>query len=210
MVKRWSIFIIGMNILAIGIILNTKSLLGVGAINTIPYALSNILNISLGTMTTTVYIVFIMIQLILIRKIDIQIMMQLPFSFIFGFFIDFYDSLLDIQPDTIYMQFTLLTLAIILTALGAYLMIKGNIVLNSADGIVYTISQVYQKDFGLVKNIFDIVSIILTSIVCLTMKGYIIGIGIGTVLSAVFIGRCVTLYQNIENRILHKINEQKG
>lgn len=210
MVKRWSIFIIGMNILAIGIILNTKSLLGVGAINTIPYALSNILNISLGTMTTTVYIVFIMIQLILIRKIDIQIMMQLPFSFIFGFFIDFYDSLLDIQPDTIYMQFTLLTLAIILTALGAYLMIKGNIVLNSADGIVYTISQVYQKDFGLVKNIFDIVSIILTSIVCLTMKGYIVGIGIGTVLSAVFIGRCVTLYQNIENRILHKINEQKG
>lgn len=210
MVKRWSIFIIGMNILAIGIILNTKSLLGVGAINTIPYALSNILNISLGTMTTTVYIVFIMIQLILIRKIDIQIMMQLPFSFIFGFFIDFYDSLLDIQPDTIYMQFTLLTLAIILTALGAYLMIKGNIVLNPADGIVHTISQVYQKDFGLVKNIFDIVSIIFTSIVCLTMKGYIIGIGIGTVLSAVFIGRCVTLYQNIENRILHKINEQKG
>lgn len=68
MIKRWVTFIIGMNILAIGIILNTKSLLGVGSINTLPYALSDIFHISIGTMTTIVYILFIIVQLILIKK----------------------------------------------------------------------------------------------------------------------------------------------
>lgn len=59
--KRWMIFILGMNILAIGIILNTKSLLGVGSINTLPYSLSIILHLSLGTMTTMTYLIFILI-----------------------------------------------------------------------------------------------------------------------------------------------------
>lgn len=204
MVKRWITFIIGMNVLAIGIILNTKSLLGVGSINTLPYSLSVIFHLSLGTMTTFIYILFIIIQFILLKRIDIQVVMQLPFSFVFGFLIDFFNLFFNFKSPSIYLQFVLLTFAIILTALGAFLMIKGNIVLNPADGIVHTISQVTQKDFGFVKNAFDIISILLTSFICLITKGYIIGIGIGTILSAIFIGRCITFYQNIEKYILEK------
>ena len=39
----------------------------------------------------------------------------------------------------------------------------------------------------------------LTVVICLVTKGYILGIGIGTVVSAIFIGRFVALYQNIYN-----------
>lgn len=208
MIKRWITFIIGINVLAIGIILNTKSLLGVGSINTLPYSLSIILHLSLGTMTTITYVLFIIIQFILLKRIDIQVVMQLPFSFVFGFLIDFFDLFFNFKSPSIYLQFILLTFAIILTSLGAFLMIKGNIVLNPADGIVHTISQVSQKDFGFVKNVFDIVSIVLTSCICLITKGYIIGIGIGTILSAIFIGRCVTFYQNIDNQIIQKQGEK--
>jgi uncharacterized membrane protein YczE len=198
-IKRWIVFIAGMNFLAIGIILNTKSMLGVGSINTIPYALSNILNISLGTVTMIVYSVFIILQFILIKKIDMQIIMQLPYSFLFGILLDFYDVFFNIIPHTLMTQFLLLSLAIILTALGAFMMILANIVLNPADGIVHTISEVYQKEFGTIKNIFDITAILLTTILCLISKGYIIGIGIGTILSAIFIGRCIALYQRSYN-----------
>ena len=64
MIKRWIVFIAGMNFLAIGIILNTKSMLGVGSINTIPYALSNILYIMelAWQKKTIVYSVFIIHQ----------------------------------------------------------------------------------------------------------------------------------------------------
>lgn len=94
MIKRFIVFVVGMNVLAIGIILNTKSLLGVGSINTLPYALANILSVSLGIMTTMVYLVFIIIQLILLKRFDLQVIIQLPFSFIFGYLIDFYDLFL--------------------------------------------------------------------------------------------------------------------
>lgn len=201
MIKRFIVFVVGMNVLAIGIILNTKSLLGVGSINTLPYALANILSVSLGTMTTMVYLVFIIIQLILLKRFDLQVIIQLPFSFIFGYLIDFYDLFFSYEPTAFYMQIVILIIAIVLTALGAFLMVLGDIVLNPADGLVHTIGKVTNKDFGFVKNIADLVFIVLTVVICLVTKGYILGIGIGTVASAIFIGRFVALYQNIYNHL---------
>ena len=201
MIKRFIVFVVGMNVLAIGIILNTKSLLGVGSINTLPYALANILSVSLGTMTTMVYLVFIIIQLILLKRFDLQVIIQLPFSFIFGYLIDFYDLFFSYEPTAFYMQIVILIIAILLTALGAFLMVLGDIVLNPADGLVHTIGKVTNKDFGFVKNIADLVFIVLTVVICLVTKGYILGIGIGTVVSAIFIGRFVALYQNIYNHL---------
>lgn len=201
MIKRFIVFVVGMNVLAIGIILNTKSLLGVGSINTLPYALANILSVSLGIMTTMVYLVFIIIQLILLKKFDLQVIIQLPFSFIFGYLIDFYDLFFSYEPTAFYMQIVILIIAIVLTALGAFLMVLGDIVLNPADGLVHTIGKVTNKDFGFVKNIADLVFIVLTVVICLVIKGYILGIGIGTVASAIFIGRFVALYQNIYNHL---------
>ena len=201
MIKRFIVFVVGMNVLAIGIILNTKSLLGVGSINTLPYALANILSVSLGTMTTMVYLVFIIIQLILLKRFDLQVIIQLPFSFIFGYLIDFYDLFFSYEPTAFYMQIVILIIAIVLTALGAFLMLLGDIVLNPADGLVHTIGKVTNKDFGFVKNIADLVFIVLTVVICLVTKGYILGIGIGTVVSAIFIGRFVALYQNIYNHL---------
>ena len=201
MIKRFIVFVVGMNVLAIGIILNTKSLLGVGSINTLPYALANILSVSLGTMTTMVYLVFIIIQLILLKRFDLQVIIQLPFSFIFGYLIDFYDLFFSYEPTAFYMQIVILIIAIVLTALGAFLMVLGDIVLNPADGVVHTTGKVTNKDFGFVKNIADLVFIVLTVVICLVTKGYILGIGIGTVVSAIFIGRFVALYQNIYNHL---------
>lgn len=201
MIKRFIVFVVGMNVLAIGIILNTKSLLGVGSINTLPYALANILSVSLGTMTAMVYLVFIIIQLILLKRFDLQVIIQLPFSFIFGYLIDFYDLFFSYEPTAFYMQIVILIIAIVLTALGAFLMVLGDIVLNPADGLVHTIGKVTNKDFGFVKNIADLVFIVLTVVICLVTKGYILGIGIGTVVSAIFIGRFVALYQNIYNHL---------
>ena len=201
MIKRFIVFVVGMNVLAIGIILNTKSLLGVGSINTLPYALANILSVSLGTMTAMVYLVFIIIQLILLKRFDLQVIIQLPFSFIFGYLIDFYDLFFSYEPTAFYMRIVILIIAIVLTALGAFLMVLGDIVLNPADGLVHTIGKVTNKDFGFVKNIADLVFIVLTVVICLVTKGYILGIGIGTVVSAIFIGRFVALYQNIYNHL---------
>lgn len=199
MFKRGFTFLLGMNLLALGIILNTKSLLGVGAINTLPYSLAIISNSSLGIITIGIYIIFIIIQILLVRQMDIKILLQFPFSFLFGFLIDIYNNILKFQVNILYIQYIVLILAILLTAMGAFLMIKSNIVLNPSDGIVNTIANVSNRSFAYTKNIFDLTMVALTIIICLFTKGYIIGVGIGTVLSALFIGRCISLYQCVSN-----------
>ena len=80
-------------------------------------------------------------------------------------------------------------------------MVFGDIVLNPADGLVHTIAKVADKNFGFIKNIADLVFIVLTIIICLITKGYVLGIGIGTIVSAIFIGRFVALYQTTYNRL---------
>ena len=51
LIKRILLYILGMNIMAIGIVLNTRTDLGVAAISSVPFAYSILLNMSLGLTT---------------------------------------------------------------------------------------------------------------------------------------------------------------
>lgn len=65
---RWLIYILGMAVLALGIVLNTKSGLGVSPIISVPYAVSEILNIPALTFANTTqvwYTVFILSEVII-------------------------------------------------------------------------------------------------------------------------------------------------
>ena len=195
MTKRIIYFILGILILALGLTLNTKSLLGVSAINSLPNALSLVFSFTLGNFVTMMYCVFIVIQLILLKKLDLKVIGQLPFSFAFGYLVDLYRIVIPAQS-IMTMKILFLALGIIFTALGATLMVKADLVLNPADGIVNTISKVSGKPFGICKNAFDIIMVLSTVIACLLIGGRILDtIGIGTVLSALLIGRCIALIQ---------------
>ncbi|MFR7590686.1 MAG: YczE/YyaS/YitT family protein [Longibaculum sp.] len=196
-IKRWIIFILGINALSIGIVFNTKSRLGVGSITTLPYVFSQITTISLGNSITLLYFVFVLIQTILLKKIDYKILIQFPFSFIVGQLIDIYDLIITTQANTLIIQISLLIIATFLTALGVYFMIKSDIVLNPSDGIVQTISQVFHQPFGKIKIPFDLSTIALSCLLSFVFMGSLVGVGIGTIINALCIGYCVSLYDKI-------------
>ena len=195
--KRIIYFLLGVNALSIGIVLNTKSQLGVGSITTLPYVFSFITSFTLGNAITLLYFIFVVIQTGLLKKIDYKILIQFPFSFLVGILIDFYDVLLNIKATYLFIQISLLIIATLLTALGVYLMLKGDIVLNPSDGIVQTIAQVFHQPFGRLKITFDLSTIALSCLLGLVFKGYIVGVGIGRVINAFCIGYCVSLYDKI-------------
>ena len=192
---------IGMNILAAGIILNTKSTLGVGAINTLPYTAAKLLGVSLGTTTVVLYFLFIGIQCVLTKKADIKAFLQLPFSFLFGIVLNLYDAVLDLNPFSPALKLLTLAAAILLTALGTYLMTAGNLILNPPDGLVRTLAEHVGKPLGLVRNIFDISMVIAAAVLGWILSGRTIGIGIGTLLSALLIGRFISLFQAIDFKL---------
>lgn len=93
--SRYLIFIAGLYFLAVGIIvLIIRSTLGTTPISSVNYVLSLNSPLSLGTCTFIVNMLLILGQFRLIRKEKsrqdtIEILLQLPFSFLFSAFIDF-------------------------------------------------------------------------------------------------------------------------
>jgi uncharacterized membrane protein YczE len=203
---RVLIYIIGLGILSLGVVLNTKTGLGVSAVNSIPYVCAQITGISLGTVTMLVYGLYIGIQIILLRKtFNISLLLQLPCSVLFGKYTDFFNQLIQIEPRSVVGQVLLLSAAILLTALGVVLTVNMQIVPNAPDGLVQVIAVQAKKEFGYIKNIFDGVSVLISIIVSLLIERHLIGIGIGTIASALLIGRFIALFNKLGKERLKRL-----
>ncbi|WP_443742292.1 YczE/YyaS/YitT family protein [Tractidigestivibacter sp.] len=189
MPKRVVSYVLGLNILAAGIVLNTRS--GLGA----AYAFSNISSLSFGTATALIYLVLVVLELVLLRKPEPAVLLQIPFSFAFGIVVDVYDALFPRWSLSLAGQFVLLAVAILCTATGVTLSVRANFVVAPPDGTVQTISRVSGRDYGLVKNVFDLTMMGVTVVMCLSTGSPFYGLGIGTVLSALLNGRIIRLLE---------------
>ena len=205
MVKRCIVYIFGILVLGFGIVFNTKTGLGVAAINSVPYGLSQMTNLTLGNWTTILYIGFIILQIIIYKKCNLKVLLQFPFSYLMGMILDFYDQLFNFPPQNMIISIVLLFIAIVLIALGAYLVVAMDFVPNPADGMVNALSYLIHKDFGQMKWMFDCLMMTITIIMTLIISGHVIGIGIGTVLSALLIGRVIQLYAKLFGQKLDQI-----
>ena len=73
-IKRYLVFFVGLFINSFGVSFVTKACMGTLPISSIPYTLSLIFNLSLGTYTLYMSLILVLLQI--------------PFSFIFSWFID--------------------------------------------------------------------------------------------------------------------------
>lgn len=208
MVKRFVLYVFAVLLLGFSIVLNTKAGLGVGSINTFPYAVSQITSLTLGTVTTLLYFVFVAAELIIYRKVDVKVLLQIPFSYMMGYIIDFYDVHLNFEVTSFPVGILVLAIAIVCTALAAYIIVTLDLVPNPADGIVRALGFAFHKEFGRMKLMFDCTMIVVTSAVSLIFAHRIIGIGLGTVLSALFIGRTIQVFSRLLNPYLTRVLEE--
>lgn len=155
MAKRLGLYFLGILILGFGIVLNTKTGLGVAAINSVPFGISEMTNLSLGMATTILYIIFVGVQLLIYQKLDFKVLLQIPFSYFMGYVLDFYNNLLNFTVTSLPVALVLLAIAILATALGAYVVVTLDLIPNPADGMVKALSQVIDKEFGKTKLLFD-------------------------------------------------------
>ena len=88
-IRRFCLYIIGLIILCFGVVLNTKTNLGVAAVNVIPFVLANTTSISLGTAVFVLYCILIILQCLIKKKIELLVILQLPVSLLFGRMVDF-------------------------------------------------------------------------------------------------------------------------
>lgn len=201
-------YFLGMTILAMGLTLNTKAGLGVSAIISVPYSVSLILNLNFGDMTFVMYVILVAAQFVIKgKKRELADLLQLALSIIFTRFLNIFGHMIPSVPDHFSVKLAVLLAAVMLTGIGAAMSVNARLIPNPGDGIVSAISDRTGKDLGFVKNCVDLVCITATILIGFIIKQRLVGVGIGTVVSVIGVGRCVWLY----NRLLkQKVSALSG
>ena len=202
---RFIVYLAGLAVLSLGVVLNTKTGLGVSAINSIPYAAAELTGLSLGMTTAILYMICVGIESIMMgQNWNVKILLQVPFSILFGIYVNVFNEWITYQAEGIVLKILLLAVAIVLTGLGAFLSVSMDIVPNAPDGLAQMMGEKLKKGFGFGKCVLDIVCVVLTYILCLAVRGNLIGIGIGTVASALLIGQVIRICGNVLKEPLAK------
>lgn len=192
---RGVVYCIGLVILSLGIILNTKTGLGVSPIISIPYSISKVWNINLGTTTLCIYILCVAGQMALrgkrFRTFDL---LQIPMSVVFSWAINVFNNMLNINSNNFVLNLLLLAAAIMLTGIGVAITIQMNFVPNAADGLTQAFGEKIGTSLGLAKNIIDVASVSITVLIGIVFAGKVIGIGIGTLAAVLGVGRAIALF----------------
>ena len=206
LLARLGIYCLGLLILAFGIALAVNSNLGVSPVSSLPYVVSQIAGISLGTCTILVYIGYILLQMLISRKFQPALLLQLVFSTIFGWFVDGAKWVLgDFCLPGYLGQLVMLAASILLIGFSLVLYIDVQLAPMPAEGLVGCLSEKLHKPFSSMKTLVDCSSVLLGAVLSLLFLHKLTGIREGTVLTALLVGKMMGLLRKPVGPIIKKI-----
>lgn len=195
---RSLIYIIGMLVLALGITLNTRTDLGVSPLISVAFCVSKLTDVSIGNMTFLWYIVFVAVEIVCHIKMKryksiLADILQIPLSVVFTRFMNLFTVWIPDMTGNIVIRLIALAIAIVLTGMGIVLTLNVRLIPNPGDGIVQALADLFHTKISTVKNILDAICVVSTIVLGFVFAREIIGIGIGTVLAVIFVGRVVAV-----------------
>lgn len=206
-VIRVLIYCLGLLSLAFGVAFSVNSNLGVSPVNSLPYVISRILNVQMGTCVTAVFCFYILLQiLILRRKFNPVNLLQIVFSTIFGYFVDFAKMVLgDFAIPTYFGQLTMLAISIPLIALGIVLYMDAQLVPMPMEGLSSCLAEKFGVSFPNMKTIVDCLVVGIGLVLCFVFLGRLDGLREGTIITAVVTGKVIAIFKKPLSPILKKI-----
>ena len=198
---RYLLFTAGLFLEGVGIAFTKHSQLGVTPIASVPNVVSYLVpDISLGTLLFIWNCLMLLGQILILRRDFRRVQfLQIPVSFLFGWFTDIGLRIVSGVPVDIYPAKLLsLTAGIFLLALGVEVTVIAGVVLNAGEGFVKAVSDKTGKTFGSAK-VFSDVSCVVSAVILsmILFHGRILGTREGTIISACCTGLVVKLYARI-------------
>lgn len=190
--KRLTLYVIGLFLLSLGVSFSIQANLGVSPVSSLAYALSLTAGLSIGITTILANILFITVQVILNKRLELrELGVQFFIVFLFGFFMDATLFLVQLLPTPEMLlsrlAFLMISFYIISAGLLAYFTVK--LPLMPYDALTYVISDRLKMKFSKAKITSDLLNVSLAGAVCLIFIQSFGSIGIGTILAAYFIGK---------------------
>lgn len=193
--KRYILFIISLFVAALGVAVTKKGELGVSPISSVANVLSIKFTIlSLGNWLIVWNCLMILGQIVLLRrKFQWIQLLQIPLSFLFGYFTDFGMWMLSgIQPQAYWFRVILVIAGTVILGFGVSLSVMANVIMNSGEAFVKAVADTIHKEFGNIKIGFDIFCVVFSLILSVIFfNGRIQGCREGTIFAAVCTGLVV-------------------
>ncbi len=209
--QRIILYCIGLFVLAMGVTISINSNLGVSPTNSLPYVLSLVLKMEMATTVIIAFSTYTLMQILILGKefkwINIT---QILFSTIFGYFVDFTNFLLgDFQIPTFAGQLVMMVASILFIAVGISLYLEAKLVSMPMEGLAQAITYKLKKvTFGNVKMSVDIASVTIATILSFAFLGGLKGVGIGTIISAFCVGKCIPFVKKYTEPMTSKLYKE--
>ena len=190
--SRYGWFTAGVLLNAFGVALITKAALGTSPISSLPYVLSLRFPVTLGQFTFLMNMLFILAQVLLLRKDFRPVqLLQVAVNVVFSLFIDVSMGLLSWMEVGV-LPMRLLALAVGCAVLGFGISVEVAprvLALNPSNN-----GEETGRQFGNVKTAFDATLVSTALLLSLLFFHQLQGLEIGTIFSALAVGRFVNLY----------------
>ncbi len=197
-IKNYIYLIVSLFVLAFGVALVTKAMLGTSPIASLPFVLSLALPpVTMGQYMMGISILILIIEMFLmtreqIRKDAVALLLQIPTALLFGWFIDLSLELLTwFTASTYIVSFVALLVGCAFVGLGVAMEVQAGVAMMPTDYIVRVIAARAGKDFGTIKVCFDVTLVATATVVSLVSMHTLEGVREGTVIAAVIVGPLV-------------------
>lgn len=184
-------YVIGLLVMALGIVLIKQANTGVSPVSVIPAAFSNFTPLTFGNTTILFHIFCVLLIVAVQRKVDLKTILIVPLSIAFGYLIDLYMLLLSFENLPVWLCYIICLAGIAATALGIVIIVGANLMLPAPDALMRAISATYKLPLSKVKITGDAVWAVLAIIIELIFCGQVLSVWIGTVLSVLLTGKLV-------------------
>lgn len=199
--KRYVLLVIGLFFSAIGVAVTKRGDLGVSPISSVANVIAEKFSFfTLGNWLIVWNCVLIVGQIILLRKKFNPVqLLQIPLSFLFGWFTDLGVWLVSFVPADIYpVRLLMVMIGTVILGFGITLCVIANVVMNSGEAFVKAVSDTVHKSFGNVKIAFDICCVTMAIILSLIFFDFkIVGTREGTIVAALCTGLVVKFFSKL-------------
>ena len=147
-------------------------------------------------------------QILILRKNFKPIqLLQVPLSFLFGYFTDFGMFLVSFIPSELYpIRLVLVIAGVAVLGFGIALAVIADVIMNSGEAFVKAVADTAHKDFGNIKILFDISNVALSVILSLILFNFrIVGTREGTLIAALCTGLFVKLFRALLQKPLNAL-----
>lgn len=193
--------------MAFGVAVSIRSGLGTTPISSVPYVYNLVFpSLSVGWFTVVLNVFFVLLQVIILRKMTVAQALQIPIVVLFGWFIDLQLGwTAGWVPANYLWQWAYCLFGCVIMAFGNFLHIKADVSLLPGEGLIMAVAGRLEKDFGTMKIVFDSLLVLIALASVWLLMGQLQGVREGTLASAILVGlilQCFNKYLSVIDRII--------